>query len=152
VAGTKSARFLRHQGPGRGYRHASATIAPKIEQMRLSRQPGSGSHRERDDNYSGIVARLNDRWRIILCLDGLQWIVQRATRTDSPDGPRWEAVRYHRDRDAMLALGPALWGRADPEALATLAALPARIGKDAGTGARRAARLRLPTLDGEGGG
>ncbi len=34
------------------------------------------SHRERDDNYRGELYRLG-RWRVIICADGLQFIVQK---------------------------------------------------------------------------
>lgn len=46
------------------------------------------SHRESDDNYKRVVARLNPHWRVVRCKDDIQWIIQKR------DGfrnamPRW---------------------------------------------------------------
>ena len=35
------------------------------------------SHRERDDNYQGVIVQLDPRWRIIECRDAIQWIIQK---------------------------------------------------------------------------
>ena len=46
---------------------------------------------ESRDAYK-LTLRRNGDHRIILCPDPLQWIIQRRTRAESPDGARWEAV------------------------------------------------------------
>ena len=57
------------------------------------------SHRERDDGYKGVVAQLAPRWRVIICKDGIQWILQR--KEASHGGP-WRGVSYHTSRDGLL--------------------------------------------------
>lgn len=78
------------------------------------------SHRERDDHYKGVVAELAPRWRVIVCKDGMQWILQR--KEASHGGP-WRGVSYHTNRDGLLracgSVGPLKSG-----ALEMLEALP----------------------------
>jgi hypothetical protein len=57
------------------------------------------SHRERDDAYRNVVAQLAPRWRVIVCRDGIQWIVQR--KEVSHGGP-WRGMSYHTSRDGLL--------------------------------------------------
>ena len=57
------------------------------------------SHRERDDGYKGVIAQLAPRWRVIICRDGIQWIVQR--KEVSHGGP-WRGMSYHTSRDGLL--------------------------------------------------
>ena len=57
------------------------------------------SHRERDDHYKGVVAQLAPRWRVIVCKDGIQWILQR--KEASHGGP-WRGVSYDTNRDGLL--------------------------------------------------
>jgi len=57
------------------------------------------SHRERDDGYKGVVAQLTTRWRVIVCKDGMQWIVQQK---ESSHGGPWRGVSYHTSRDGLL--------------------------------------------------
>jgi hypothetical protein len=56
------------------------------------------SHRERDDGYKGVVAQLAPRWRVIVCKDGMQWIVQQK---ESSHGGPWRGVSYHTNRDGL---------------------------------------------------
>ena len=63
------------------------------------------SHREADDNYRGEVLRYG-HWRIIVCRDHLQWIIQRQTRALSPAGPRWKAEHYCATKKAVMRLWP----------------------------------------------
>ena len=61
------------------------------------------THRERDDGYKGVVTQLTTRWRVIICKDGIQWILQR--KEASHGGP-WRGVSYpHQSRRAT----PSLW-------------------------------------------
>ena len=57
------------------------------------------SHRERDDAYRNVVAQLTTRWRVVVCRDGIQWILQR--KEASHGGP-WRGVSYHTNRDGLL--------------------------------------------------
>ena len=57
------------------------------------------SHRERDDAYRNVVAQLTTRWRVVVCKDGIQWIVQQK---ESSHGGPWRGVSYHTHRDGLL--------------------------------------------------
>ena len=57
----------------------------------------SGSHRERDEGYSGVVAILASGWRVILCKDGLQWIVQHKGA-----GRDWRSLRFCASKAGLL--------------------------------------------------
>lgn len=85
----------------------------------------SPSHREGHDTYNGVVVVLNDHWRVIVCKDGVQWIVQFAKKRRG--GVEWTSRSYLRDRDALIRLIHELSGEISPPALATLAALSRRI-------------------------
>ena len=78
------------------------------------------SHRERDDGYKGVVAQLAPRWRVIVCKDGMQWIVQQK---ESSHGGPWRGVSYHTNRDGLLRACGSLEA-ASCGALEALAALP----------------------------
>ena len=56
--------------------------------------------REESDNYPVVVAVLTDRWRVIVCRDGLQWILQR--RKAVVGDPVWQGRSYCSSRDALL--------------------------------------------------
>jgi hypothetical protein len=57
------------------------------------------SHRERDDAYRNVVAQLAPRWRVIICKDGMQWILQQK---ESSHGGPWRGVSYYTHRDGLL--------------------------------------------------
>ena len=57
------------------------------------------AHRESSDHYSYVILSLNDRWRIILCRQGLQWILQRR---ENLHGGAWRGFRYFRTRTALI--------------------------------------------------
>ena len=49
------------------------------------------THRESDENYQKVVLKFNDRWRLIVCQNDIQWIVQRR---ESLHGGAWRGVRF----------------------------------------------------------
>jgi hypothetical protein len=70
---------------------------------------------------------LNARWRVIVCRDGVQWVLQfRNRRSDQETVARddWRGRSYCRTRDALIRCCDAYCGPIDPVALATLEALP----------------------------
>lgn len=83
------------------------------------------SRRESDNDYVGVVARLNTRWRVIECKDRIQWILQAAKRRR--DGSVWESRSFLRSREGLLRAVRDLAGPVDADALAILHALPARF-------------------------
>lgn len=85
--------------------------------------PNIGDYRETSDTYSAEIYRL-ENWRIIVCKDGLQWILQRLTRSNSAKGGQWEGQSYFRTREAALRLWRAKTG--DDGAVLTMV-LPERF-------------------------
>lgn len=115
----------RRAGDATGEEKPCDAIASGLSSIAERRTPRQ--HHETADCCWGIVARLCGDWRVIVCRDALQWILQR--RKDQRGGQaRWAAVRYLPTRDALLRASHLFCGRIDPAALAVLAALPDRIG------------------------
>ena len=57
------------------------------------------SHRESNDNYSNVIVIFNSRWRLSLCRDGIQWILQQK---EISHGMPWRGVKYFRSKEALL--------------------------------------------------
>jgi hypothetical protein len=80
---------------------------------------------EEADSYPAVIVSLNDRWRVIECRDGMQWILQQ--RKGQRNGQAvWRARRYHRGRGALLASMRELCGEVIKSALAEVLLLPRR--------------------------
>ena len=147
MAGHNEARNLIGQEPGRENRYASdAAATPNLSNQRVQHQLGeassavqnrgkrrfsgteksAGATHETADGYAQIVAYLCDGWRVIVCKDNIQWILQRRKKGGA-ERP-WRAVGYFRTREALIRLCAASCGRIDPATLAALAALPETIG------------------------
>ncbi len=84
------------------------------------------NHRESEDDYTNTVARISDRWRVIVCRDGIQWILQRRD-AGRLAGARWRSLGYCLTRKGLMRLCAAHSARVDPAALSALAALPEHI-------------------------
>jgi hypothetical protein len=69
------------------------------------------------DEYARVVARLDDRTRVIECRDGVQWIIQRGHPSNGV--LRWDGVSFCRTKEALLRCA----GVQNP----VLDALPARF-------------------------
>lgn len=85
------------------------------------------SGKESADNYRAVIAMLNTRWRVILCRDGIQWILQRRDG-ERGGGARWTGRSYCRARASLLRACRTHAGEIDPIALTTLHNLPDRMG------------------------
>jgi hypothetical protein len=96
------------------------------------------SLRETADGYPGFVAQLNPDWRVVACRDRVQWVLQRRGSPEKPRRDDWRGRSYCRTRDALIRCAREYAGFIDPEALAVLAALPARIEAVVGADARSA--------------
>ena len=68
-------------------------------------------HRETADCYRYELVR-QGRFRIVLCKDGIQWIVQRQKRGAAA---RWQAVGYCTTREALIRLWTGLNRDIPPE-------------------------------------
>lgn len=81
------------------------------------------SHKETRDDYHGEIFR-RGVFRVILCRDGIQWILQRQRPNFPLGGAAWDALGYFVTREALMRLYRAKSGGVAPE----LADLPARFG------------------------
>ena len=84
-------------------------------------------HHETAATYVGLIAQLNEQWRVIVCKDGIQWILQRRD-AQRVGRVRWTGASYHCEKKSLLRVSRALCGRIDPAAIAVLEALPEWIG------------------------
>lgn len=88
----------------------------------------NSSRRESDDGYQPVVAVLADRWRVIVCRDGIQWILQhRGSATQTPTRADWRGFRYLRTRQGLISSCERSVPEIRPSALTILQALPERI-------------------------
>ena len=67
---------------------------------RTSHSTYPASHREADDGYTSTVTQFDARWRIILCKNSIQWILQK--REMYPGG-KWKGQRYFTTKIGLLA-------------------------------------------------
>jgi len=70
-------------------------------------------HREAADEYDCTVAHLDERHRVIICKDGIQWILQR--RKKDWAGARWISNGYCATRKALTRLWHSKTGRILPD-------------------------------------
>jgi hypothetical protein len=87
----------------------------------------SPSHRESDETYHAVVAVLNDRWRVIVCRDGIQWILQYRASSKRARRIEWKVRSFCRTRQCLLRDVRYRAGEIDPAALSILETLPERI-------------------------
>lgn len=91
----------------------------------LSLTASALSQREKDENYHRVVVVLNEKWRVIECSDGIQWIVQRRDKsTNTLATPRWRSVSYPRCKEGVFAALTWLKIEVKDAAVARLVALP----------------------------
>lgn len=80
-------------------------------------------NRERSDIYSNTIFRINDRWRVIVCPEGIQWILQK--RKGYLDGrPAWDGMSFCRSKAGMYRAIKEKVGAVSPDTEAQLAQLP----------------------------
>ena len=83
--------------------------------------PARTSHRETSDDYRGELHRLG-RWRVALCRDRPQFLLQRQRPGKAAVGAAWDCVAYCVTLPALLRL----WRRDTGDGGADLAHLPER--------------------------
>ena len=81
------------------------------------------SRKESDDNYHDVVAQLAPRWRVIVCKDYLQWIIQKRTAEPLHRGV-WRSQSYVTCRNSLIRLCASLELLSEPLARTRLEALP----------------------------
>lgn len=60
-------------------------------------------HRETSDRYQGELLR-EGKFRLAVCRDGIQWLIQQKTHAESLAGARWKSVGYVTTRKALTRL------------------------------------------------
>lgn len=71
-----------------------------------------------------IVAKLNDRWRVIACRHGIQWILQYRNRAETVARDGWRGRSYCRTKEALIRVCDCHAGNIEPAARAILNELP----------------------------
>ncbi|MES0861570.1 hypothetical protein ABLN87_04360 [Ruegeria sp. SCPT10] len=89
---------------------------PYTRAEKTSKRP---DNRECSDTYSEIVCA-TDKYRVVVCKDTIQWIIQRRRPAKQPAGRAWNAIGYCATRHALLRLWRKHMGSVPTE----LAALP----------------------------
>ena len=79
---------------------------------------------ESSDLYAKVIAQPSFRWRVILCAQGLQWIIQK--KESSHAGP-WRAEKYVTSRCALIKACGTLGLLSDPATEAVLYTLPDHV-------------------------
>jgi hypothetical protein len=105
------------------------TLVPKTKGTSCGRWPTrtTATHHETSDDYTGVIAQLCPRHRLVTCKDGSQWILQRRD-AQRAGRPRWAGIGYFRTRMALVLASRAVCEHPDPNALAVLDNLPNTIG------------------------
>lgn len=80
---------------------------------------------EASDDYGDVVVQLNERWRVIVCRDQLQMIIQR--RDKGTAQRPWRGKHYCTTQKALVRLCGRLCGEVEPAAMAVIHALPETI-------------------------
>lgn len=92
---------------------------PKTARLSTSNK----SHRERDGAYIGTIVQFSPRWRLILCKDQMQWIIQKKESSRRGD---WRGKQYLTCKDSVLKACGSLGLLSDPNTEAVLTTLPER--------------------------
>ncbi|WP_210320213.1 hypothetical protein [Pseudaminobacter soli (ex Zhang et al. 2022)] len=82
--------------------------------------------REEGESYPFKIVDLNERWRVILCKDGIQWILQKRGGLDKGEA-RWRGMAYYRTKAGLLNRIRREGVELTSDAMAVLAALPERL-------------------------
>jgi len=75
--------------------------AQQGQDNRFATAAGIPSHRERDDNYWGVIVVLNDRWRVIIDEPCDQFIVQKHY-AESLHGDVWRGQSYLTTKNSLM--------------------------------------------------
>ena len=81
------------------------------------------SHREKDEAYLGAIVQFNPRWRLVLCKDQMQWIIQKKESSRRGD---WRGKQYLTCKDSVLKASGSLGLLSDTNTEAVLTTLPER--------------------------
>jgi hypothetical protein len=79
---------------------------------------------ESSDDYP-VIVKLNDRWRVIACRHGVQWVLQYRNRAQTVARDVWRGRSYCRTKEALVRACDTHAGAIDPGARNILEGLPA---------------------------
>lgn len=71
-------------------------------------------HRETRDGYCRTIVS-DGSHRVILCKDGIQWIIQRRRPNAEAGRAAWDALGYCTSKTALMRLSRPLFGLIPPE-------------------------------------
>ena len=60
---------------------------------------GTPTHCESGDHYHSNLMKFDERWRLIVCAQNHQWILQRR---EGLHGGAWRGIKYFRTKNALL--------------------------------------------------
>ena len=84
------------------------------------------SHRERDETYRGVIVALSDRWRVIICKDEVQFILQKRS-VAPPNTGTWAGKTYSTTRNGLIAACSDRGLLSEPSARQVMEALPSDV-------------------------
>ena len=102
---------------------AKISTSPTSHQNNGGSSPQPRSRRERDDDYCDVIVHIASRWRVIICKDGIQWILQQRS-VAPPNTGTWSGKSYPTTRDALIAACSSRNLLSDASARRALDALP----------------------------
>ena len=88
--------------------------------------PQPPSHRERDDHYAIVIVQLGPRWRIIVCKDSHQWVLQKRS-VAPPNTGTWAGKSYATTRGGLMAACSRRGLLSEPSARQVLEELPSDV-------------------------
>ena len=83
------------------------------------------SDREPDEHYQGVIVKSGERWRVIICRSGLQFILQKRS-TKTPNKGIWIGQSYCTTKDGLFGVCSHRRLLSDPNTEAVLTGLPER--------------------------
>lgn len=86
----------------------------KLRQERASSTPlrlaRGYSNTERDDSYRGVLFYIDETWRVTVCKDGYQYVLQQREAQDHWEGRKFYARKDHLARGITDTLGDDAFG------------------------------------------
>ena len=83
------------------------------------------AYREISDFYIGVIMQLTPRWRVCICRDGIQYILQKKSSEHSNNGV-WLGKSYPTTRDSLIRICSSRGLIRDQKTRSKLEALPFR--------------------------
>ena len=83
------------------------------------------AHREMSEFYTEVITYLDPRWRVVICKDRIQYILQYRSSKHLNKG-MWLGKSYPTTRDALRCICSSRGLLSEPNARALLEALPER--------------------------